>query len=45
LHGRGIVLPEPSGAFHVGEQEGDGACRRAGHYYLDVLLASLERKL
>ena len=40
LHGPGIELPEPGGACYVGEQKGDSACGRAGHYYLDVLLAS-----
>jgi hypothetical protein len=40
-----VALPELGGALYVGEQEGDGACRRAGHYYLNVLLASLKRTL
>ena len=34
LHGPGIELPEPGGACDVGEQKGDCACGRAGHYYL-----------
>jgi hypothetical protein len=44
LHDRGIVLPELGRAFYVGEQEGESACWRAGHY-LDVLLVSLKRTL
>jgi len=41
------ILVEPSlgRALYVGEQEDDCTFRRAGHYYLDVLLASLERTL
>jgi hypothetical protein len=45
LHGPGIKLPEPGGACYVGEQKGDSACGRDGHYYPDVLLASLKRTL
>jgi len=40
-----VALPELGGTFYVSEQEGDCTCRRAGHYYLDVLLASLKRTL
>jgi hypothetical protein len=39
------VLPELGGTFYVGEKKGESACRRADHYYLDVLLASLKETL
>jgi hypothetical protein len=39
------VLPQLGRALYVGEQKGESACGRAGHYYLDVLLTSLERTL
>jgi hypothetical protein len=45
LHGLRASLPHPGGALYVSEQEGDGTCWGAGHYYLYVLLASLERTL
>jgi hypothetical protein len=45
LHGLRASLPHPGGALYVSEKKSDGTCRRAGHYYLDVLLASLQRKL
>jgi hypothetical protein len=45
LHGLWASLPHPARALYVSEQECDGTCRRAGHYYLDVFLASLERTL
>jgi hypothetical protein len=38
-------LPHLGRALYVSEQECDGTCWRAGHYYLDVLLASLKRTL
>ena len=44
LHLPGVLLPA-SGFFYVCEQKCDSACWRAGHYYLDVLLASLNETL
>jgi hypothetical protein len=40
-----MALPKLGGAFYVGEKKVESACWRTGHYYLDVLLASLKRTL
>jgi hypothetical protein len=36
---------QQKGSEQHSKQKGDGTCRRAGHYYLKILLASLKRKL